>query len=245
MTEYAPRRFDDLPPFRSPDYRSTRLRAPSHDFVALAQTLSETTGPGPVWAELAGHAASTVDWPSGDASDLTTNAGTGGRAIGARTLITGSVLDEEGTPAVGVLLEIWQANAAGRYLHARDDAYDAPLDPHFLGVGWCRTDAHGVYRFTTVRPGPYPWRNHPNAWRPAHIHVSVLGPALATRLVTQFYFPDDPLLTNDPIFLSVPKHARARLVARYDHGVTREMWALGYRFDIVLRGPRATPGEPA
>jgi protocatechuate 3,4-dioxygenase beta subunit len=154
------------------------------------------------------------------------------------------VVDENGSPVPDAVIEIWQANAAGRYFHAADDAFEAPLDPNFVGVGRCRTDAAGGYRFTTIRPGPYPWRNHPNAWRPAHVHLSLLGPAFATRLVTQLYFPDDPLLAIDPIFQSVPRHARDRLVARYDHGVTRELWALGYRFDVVLRGPRATPGEP-
>ncbi|HEY4012584.1 MAG TPA: protocatechuate 3,4-dioxygenase subunit beta [Polyangiaceae bacterium] len=233
MADYARRDFDAHPPFRYADYRSTRLRGPKEDLVSIVQTLSETTGPGPVWSELAE-----------DDADLTTNAGTGGRAIGARTIMTGRVLHEDGSPAAGTVLEIWQANSAGRYLHP-SDGYDAPIDPHFIGAGQCRTDARGVYRFTTVRPGPYPWRNHPNAWRPAHIHLSVLGPALATRLVTQVYFPDDPLQAIDPIFLSVPEHARSRLVARYDHDVTREMWALGYRFDIVLRGPRSTPGEAA
>jgi protocatechuate 3,4-dioxygenase beta subunit len=225
MSDYGPRRVEDHPPFRYADYRSTRSRAPGQNLVALVQTLGETTGPGPAWAAL-----------TEDDADLTTNARTGGRALGARTIIAGTVIDESGAPLPGVVLEIWQANAAGRYLHPRDDSNDAPLDPHFLGVGQCRTDAEGCYRFTTIRPGPYPWRNHPNAWRPAHIHLSVLGPALATRLVTQLYFPGDPLLALDPIFLSVPEHARDRLIACYDHSLTREGWALGYRFDIVLRG---------
>jgi protocatechuate 3,4-dioxygenase beta subunit len=233
MSEYGPRRFEDHPPLRYAEYRSTRLRAPAHDLVPLSQTLGETTGPGPLWSEL-----------TDDDSDLTRNAATGGRALGARTILTGVVVDENGSPVPDAVIEIWQANAAGRYFHAADDAFEAPLDPNFVGVGRCRTDAAGGYRFTTIRPGPYPWRNHPNAWRPAHVHLSLLGPAFATRLVTQLYFPDDPLLAIDPIFQSVPRHARDRLVARYDHGVTRELWALGYRFDVVLRGPRATPGEP-
>lgn len=234
MVDFRPRNFEDHPPFAYADYRSTRLRAPSQDLVAIVQTLSETTGPGPIWSAL-----------SAEDADLTTNAGTGGRAIGARTIVTGRVLDEEGTPVPGTVVEIWQANAAGRYMHP-SDGYDAPLDPHFIGAGQCRTDADGNYRFTTIRPGPYPWRNHPNAWRPAHIHLSLLGPALATRLVTQLYFPDDPLQAIDPIFQSIPAHARPRVIARYDHDVTREMWALGYRFDIFLRGPRVPPqgGRP-
>jgi protocatechuate 3,4-dioxygenase beta subunit len=232
MTDYASRRFEDQPPLRYAAYRSTRLRAPQRDLVELDPTLGETTGPGPAWSRRAE-----------DDADLTTNAGTGEQAVGARTIVTGRVVDENGAPVAGTLLEIWQANAAGRYLHPRDDSYDAPIDPNFIGVGQCLTDPNGVYRFTTIRPGPYPWKNHPNAWRPAHIHVSVLGAALATRLVTQIYFPGDPLLALDPIFQSVPEHARDRLVARYDHDVTREMWALGYRFDIVLRGPRSTPSS--
>src|SRR5262249_29730220 len=129
----------------------------------------------------------------------------------------GRVLDENGRPEPGALIEIWQANAAGRYLHPADAETAAPLDPNFLGIGQCKTDVEGNYSFLTIRPGPYPWKNHPNAWRPAHVHLSVFGPALTTRLVTQLYFPGDPLLEIDPIFQSVPAHARGRLIARYDH----------------------------
>jgi len=229
---HGPRAHDDHPPFRYDDYRSTVKRSPTKDLVTIVQSLSEVTGPGPVHAEL-----------SQEDADLTTNAGTGGEAIGARTIVTGRVLDEDGAPVPGMLLEIWQANAAGRYAHWRETAFPAPMDPNFLGVGQCMTDSDGVYRFTTIRPGPYPWPNHPNAWRPAHIHFSLLGPSLGSRLVTQLYFPDDPLLDLDPIFQSVPERARERLIATYDHDVTQENWATGWRWDIVLRGRGVTPFE--
>lgn len=231
---YGPRAHDDHPPFRYPDYRSTILRSPDQPMVKVVQTLSEVTGPGPAWSALQPEDA-----------DLTTNAGTGGEAIGPRTIVTGRVLDEDGHGIPDTLIEIWQANASGRYVHWREVDFPAPLDPNFLGVGQCRTDADGTYRFLTVRPGPYPWGNHPNAWRPAHIHVSLLGPSWGSRLVTQMYFQDDPLLDLDPIFQGVPEHARDRLVARYDHDVTEENWATGWRWDIVLRGAAATPGEGA
>ena len=226
----SPRAFDDHPPFRYADYKSTVKRSPDFAPIRIAQTLSETTGPGSSWSAGAP-----------DDADLTTNAGTGGEAIGQRSIITGRVLDDGGNPVPNTLIEIWQANACGRYLHWRETAFPAPLDPNFTGVGQCRTNEAGEYRFLTIKPGPYPWGNHPNAWRPAHIHFSVMGPSLITRLVTQMYFPDDPLFALDPIFQSVPSHARDRLVAAYDHSVTEENWALGYRWDIVLRGTRATP----
>jgi protocatechuate 3,4-dioxygenase beta subunit len=232
VSEYQPRRDDDHPPFRYPDYRSTMKRHPIEERVRIAQTLSETTGPGPAWAEV-----------SPEDADLTTNAGTGGEAIGSRTIVTGRVLDGSAMPLPGTLIEIWQANASGRYAHWREVEFPAPMDPNFVGVGQCLTDENGEYRFLTIRPGPYPWGNHPNAWRPAHIHYSLMGPALSTRLVTQMYFPGDPLLAIDPIYQSVPAHSRERLIAVYDHSITTERWALGYRFDFVLRGPLATPFE--
>jgi protocatechuate 3,4-dioxygenase beta subunit len=232
ITHYGPKAYADHPPFSYPDYRSTVKRAPERDLVEIVQSLSEVTGPGPGWSDMASEDA-----------DLTTNAGSGGEAIGERSIVTGRVLDGRGEPVAGALLELWQANASGRYVHWRETAFPAPLDPNFLGVGQCRTDGDGVYRFTTVKPGPYPWGNHPNAWRPAHIHVSILGPALATRLITQMYFPGDPLLELDPIFNSVPEHSRHRLVSAYAHEVSVENWALGYRWDIVLRGPDATPRD--
>jgi protocatechuate 3,4-dioxygenase beta subunit len=137
---------------------------------------------------------------------------------------------------------VWQANAAGRYIHKRDQ-WPGPLDPNFLGIGRCLTDDQGVYRFTTVRPGAYPWKNHPNAWRPAHIHFSLFGRAWGARLITQMYFQDDPLFFQDPIFQSVPAEAGKHLIAHYDHSVTQQEWALGWRWDIVLGGAAATPFE--
>lgn len=230
IDHYGPKAYDDHPPFRYPDYRSTVLRSPDQDMVQIVQTLSEVTGPGPVWSAMADEDA-----------DLTTNAGTGGEALGPRTIVTGRVFDEDGVGVPGTLIEVWQANASGRYAHWREVDFPAPMDPNFLGVGQCRTDQDGVYRFVTVRPGPYPWGNHPNAWRPAHIHFSLMGPSLGSRLVTQMYFSDDPLLDLDPIFQSVPAHARDRLLATYDHDVTMENWATGWRWDIVLRGAHVTP----
>jgi len=162
---------------------------------------------------------------------------------GERIIVTGRVLDDDARPIPHTLVEIWQANAAGRYLHA-DDNHAAPLDPNFTGAGRTLTDANGVYRFVTIKPGAYPWRNHDNAWRPAHIHFSLFGSAFATRLVTQMYFPGDPLFPLDPISQSVPDaKARERLIAAFDLGTTEPEWALGYRFDIVLRGREATPFE--
>jgi len=162
---------------------------------------------------------------------------------GERIIVTGRVLDDDARPIPHTLVEIWQANAAGRYLHA-DDNHAAPLDPNFTGAGRTLTDANGVYRFVTIKPGAYPWRNHDNAWRPAHIHFSLFGNAFVTRLVTQMYFPGDPLFPLDPISQSVPDaKARERLIAAFDLGTTEPEWALGYRFDIVLRGREATPFE--
>lgn len=165
--------------------------------------------------------------------------------MGERIIVTGRVFDERGRPVPHTLLEIWQANAAGRYRH-RVDQHHAPLDPNFLGFGRCLTDDDGVYQLTTIRPGAYPWLNHENAWRPAHIHFSLFGQSWTSRLVTQMYFPGDPLHDLDPIFNSVPTDAaRERLIAQYAHDVTKPSWALGYRFDIVLRGPDSTPFEPS
>ena len=156
--------------------------------------------------------------------------------------MSGKVLDEDERAVPHTLIEIWQANAAGRYLHERDQ-HNAPLDPNFTGCGQVMTDAEGHYRFVTIRPGEYPWKNHYNAWRPAHIHFSIFGSAFITRLVTQMYFPNDPLLAFDPIYNSVPAGARERLQAAFDMDNTRPEWALAYRFDIVLRGRNATPLE--
>ena len=232
VRHFGPRAYPDHPPFSYPDYRSTVKRAPTRDLLGIVQTLSESTGPGPIWSEITEEDA-----------DLTTNAGRDGEAIGERIIVTGRVLDENGDPVPNTVLEIWQANASGRYVHWRETAFPAPLDPNFIGVGQCLTDSDGVYRFQTIKPGPYPWGNHPNAWRPAHIHFSLLGPSVGTRLVTQMYFQGDPLLGLDPIYNSVPEHSRERMIASYDHDVTVENWALGWRWDIVLRGEDRNVGE--
>jgi protocatechuate 3,4-dioxygenase beta subunit len=227
-----------FPPYLYEAYRSTIRRAPRLPLVEVPLTASELTTP-----------RVDVGLVTADDADLTRNAGTGGEAIGQRIIVTGRVTDEDGSPVAGALLEIWQANAAGRYVHKRDD-WPGPLDPNFLGIGRCLTNAAGEYRFLTVRPGAYPWGNHENAWRPAHIHFSALAPSWHQRLVTQMYFPDDPLLPLDPIFNAVPAGARSRLVAAYAHDVTRSHWALGWRCNIVLAGPSATtfearaPGAP-
>ncbi|HUG32699.1 MAG TPA: protocatechuate 3,4-dioxygenase subunit beta [Acidimicrobiia bacterium] len=232
IRHYGPKAYSDHPPFSYPDYKSTVLRGPKQDLLTIVQTLSETTGPGPIWTEV-----------SEEDADLTTNAGTGEAAIGERIIVTGRVLDEDGNGIPGVLMEIWQANACGRYVHWRETEFPAPLDPNFIGVGQCVTGDDGTYRFLTIKPGPYPWGNHPNAWRPAHIHFSFMGPSLGSRLVTQMYFENDPLFPFDPIFNSAPEHTRHRMVAGYDHDVTEENWALGWRWDVVLRGNAATPFE--
>lgn len=231
IRHYGPRAYSDHPPFRYPEYKATVKRSPDHDLLKIVATLSEATGPGPAWSEVVEEDA-----------DLTTNA-TGEAAIGERIIVTGDVLDENGVGVPGTVLEIWQANSAGRYAHWRETNFAAPLDPNFIGVGQCITGEEGQYRFITVKPGAYPWGNHPNAWRPAHIHISVLGPSLGSRLVTQMYFEGDPLLNLDPIYLAAPEHARERMIGHYDHDVTEENWALGYRFDIVLRGELSTLEE--
>jgi protocatechuate 3,4-dioxygenase, beta subunit len=218
------------PPLDSADYNSTRLRAPRQPLVPLPQWLTEVTGP------LLGPGRVTAE----DA-DLT--AGHAGEPLGERIILTGRVLDSDGRPVPDALVEIWQANGAGRYAHAVDD-HPAPLDPNFTGAGRCVTDSAGRYRFVTIKPGAYPWRNHHNAWRPAHIHFSLFGRAFTQRLVTQMYFPGDPLFPLDPIFNSIPDpRARERLIARFDIGLTKPDWALGFSWDIVLRGRTATVFE--
>lgn len=222
-----------FPPYLYSAYRSTIRRAPNLPLVQVPLTLSELTGPGPAMGDVVREDA-----------DLTRNAGTGGEALGQRITVTGQVLDESGAPVPRALVEIWQANSAGRYIH-KQDQWPGPLDPNFLGIGRCYTDATGTYRFLTIRPGAYPWGNHENAWRPAHIHFSILGPSLASRLVTQMYFAYDPLLPLDPIYNAVPtEEARSRLIAAYDHDVTTPEWALGWRWNMVLGGTTGTPFEP-
>jgi protocatechuate 3,4-dioxygenase beta subunit len=218
------------PPLDYPDYRSTQLRAPRQALVPLPHGLTEVTGP---------RYASTPVTASD--ADLTTRHH--GEPLGERIIVTGRVLDSDGRPVPGTLIEIWQANSAGRYAHLVDD-HPAPLDPNFDGAGRCLTDSDGCYRFITIKPGAYPWGNHLNAWRPAHIHFSLFGQAFTQRLITQMYFPGDPLFAQDPIFNSVQDpRARERMIACFDLDLTVPEWALGYRWDIVLRGREATVFE--
>lgn len=217
------------PPAIHPDYRSTVKRGPTQAPIVVPRTLTETTGP------VFGHGL-----VSPRDADLTRQHA--GEPLGERIIVAGRVLDEDGRPVPNALVEIWQANAAGRYVHGQDQ-HPAPLDPNFTGAGRAVTDAEGRYRFVSVKPGAYPWRNHHNAWRPAHIHFSLFGAGLLSRLVTQMYFPGDPLFPFDPIFNGVPESARERLISRFDLDLTEPEWALGYAFDIVLRGAAATPTE--
>jgi protocatechuate 3,4-dioxygenase, beta subunit len=215
-----------------PPYGSTTKRAPHQPLIPLPQTLSERTSPVYGTGDLR---------PLDD--DLTLNAVKTGDPIGERIIVTGQVLDDANRPIPNALIEIWQANASGRYLH-KNDQHPAPLDPNFTGAGRTLTDSNGIYRFVTIKPGAYPWGNHPNAWRPAHIHFSLFGTNFLSRLVTQMYFPGDPLLALDPIYQSIPDEAgRLRLISYYAHEVTQPAWALGYRFDIVLAGSQMTPFE--
>ena len=213
-----------------PPYRSSLLRHPTK---APQQADPEGVE---LWAPVFGERD--LD---GSEADLT--AQHDGEPIGERIVVEGRVLDGDGRPVRHQLVEVWQANAAGRYIHQRDQ-HPAPLDPHFTGMGRCLTDADGVYRFTSIKPGPYPWRNHRNAWRPAHIHFSLFGTEFTQRMVTQMYFPGDPLFALDPIYQSVvDPAARARLVATYDHDLTQPEWCTGYRWDVVLTGGHRTPTE--
>jgi protocatechuate 3,4-dioxygenase beta subunit len=218
----------DDPPLLYPDYRSTRLRAPLRERITLAPTRTELTGP-----VLGDGRVGELD------HDLTRQHD--GEPLGERIVVHGRVLEGDGRPIASTLVEVWQCNAGGRYRH-EGDHHPAPLDPNFTGLGRCLTDADGGYRFVTIKPGAYPWGNHHNAWRPAHIHFSVFGRAFTQRLVTQMYFPGDPLFSQDPIFNSVrDPRARERMVSAFDLEHTQPEWALAYRWDIVLRGRGATP----
>ena len=215
-------------PRPSPGYKSTIKRSPSKPLIIIPHTLSELTGP------VYGH-----EIVGENDHDLTIQHK--GEPLGERIIVHGHVRDEDERGVPNALVEIWQANACGRYVHAIDQ-HPAPLDPNFTGAGRTQTDSSGYYRFITVKPGAYPWGNHPNAWRPAHIHLSVFGHAFISRIVTQMYFPGDPLFAYDPIFNSIiDEAARMRLVSSFDLEHTKPDWALCYRFDIVLRGRRATP----
>lgn len=218
------------PALLSPAYKSSLKRAPQKPLIPIRHTLSELTGP------VYGHEAVRER-----DHDLTVQHH--GEPLGERIVVHGQVLDEGGRGIPRALVEIWQANACGRYIHVRDQ-HPAPLDPNFTGAGRTQTDAAGYYRFITIKPGAYPWGNHHNAWRPAHIHFSVFGYAFISRLVTQMYFPNDPLFKFDPIFNSIPdEKVRARMVSSFDLEHTKPDWALCYRFNIVLRGRHATPLE--
>ena len=230
MTRYPLNSLKAHPPHLAPAYVATRTRSPTRSPIVIPQTLTELTGP------VFGHDSVT----EADA-DLTRQHT--GEPLGERIVVSGRVTDEDGHAVPHSLIEIWQANAAGRYVHLADQ-HPAPLDPNFTGAGRCMTDAEGRYRFTTIKPGAYPWKNHHNAWRPNHIHFSLFGPSFLTRLVTQMYFPGDPLIPLDPIATAVGDPALVeRMIARFDIETTQPEWALGYRFDIALRGRRATPFE--
>lgn len=231
------KQFRPVPPGTQPSnlheaYRSSILRAPRQPLIIVPQTLSELTGPAFGHSEISEFDNDLTKQHKGD-------------PLGERIIVSGRVLDEDNRPVRNALVEIWQANAAGRYLH-KDDQHDAPIDPNFSGAGRFLTDDDGYYRFTSIKPGAYPWKNHANAWRPAHIHFSLFGAGLLSRLVTQMYFPGDPLLPFDPIYNCIPDdRAKSRMISSFDWQNTIPEFALGYRYDIVLRGPNGTPMENA
>lgn len=214
-----------------PEYKSTRLRTPTKPLIPIKTKLDEVSGP--AYGE---DAVGKLD------NDLTKNAVKNGAPLGEKIVVAGKVLDDNGKPIPNTLVEIWQANSAGKYIH-KEDRHDAPLDPNFLGGGRTLTDSEGNYKFYTIKPGAYPWGNHENAWRPAHIHFSLFGSNICSRLITQMYFPNDPLLQYDPIYESIPEHGRKLLVSDFDLDITESGICLGYKFDIVLRGKNETPFE--
>ncbi len=231
IPQYKSRDRKSHPPYVFSAYGSSVKRGPLKKLVPIKQTLSEITGP----------LFNDIKLDEGENDLSRTDAGK--EAMGERIIVVGKVMDEDERPVPNSVIEIWQANAAGRYRHPVDQ-HNAPLDPNFTGAGRCVTNEKGEYRFMTIKPGAYPWLNHSNAWRPAHIHLSLFGPSFVTRLVTQFFFPGDPLIPLDPILNSIPsKNGRQRLIAAYAHDVTEPEFALGYRFDIVLRGRQGTPFE--
>lgn len=218
------------PPYFFPGYGSSTLRAPLRPLLRIPAGPTELHGP---------DGALLLAAREGLGADLTRQH-PDGEPLGQRIIVEGRILDDEGRPLPAVLVEIWQANASGRYVDPRDQ-HQAPLDPSFTGAGFCLTDQNGGYRFVTIKPGAYPWRNHQNAWRPPHIHVSVMGRSFSQRLLTQMYFPGDPLLALDPIFQAVPAAARDRLVSSFEISRSVPDWAMTYKFDIVLGGRAATP----
>ncbi|PHN01914.1 protocatechuate 3,4-dioxygenase subunit beta [Flavilitoribacter nigricans] len=225
------RDWNNHPPLVYPDYKSTVVRNPAKPLIPVPEEMMDLRMPvyGDAVIDKLDH-------------DLTKNSIVNGEPLGERIVIHGKVIDEQGRGIPNVLVEIWQCNSTGRYIHKLDQ-HDAPLDPNFVGAGRALTDDAGNYRFYTIKPGAYPWGNHPNAWRPAHIHFSLFGHQFADRLITQMYFPGDPLFAYDPIFNSVPAHARDLLVADFKIELTEPGFALGYEFNIVLRGSRQTPFE--
>jgi protocatechuate 3,4-dioxygenase beta subunit len=205
-----------------PGYKSTALRHPKQPLIALPHGPTELSAP-----VLGEDRLGPLD------NDLTRQHD--GEPQGQRIIVHGRVLEEDGRPVPDTLVEVWQANAGGRYFH-RHDNWPSPLDPNFTGLGRTLTGSDGGFRFTTIRPGAYPWGNHANAWRPAHIHFSLFGRAFTQRLVTQMYFPDDTLFFQDPIFNSVrDEKARALMISAFDYETTEDSWALAYKWDIVLR----------
>jgi protocatechuate 3,4-dioxygenase beta subunit len=230
---YLARDHTGQPPALAPQYRSSRLRSPRQPLLRLPTTLSEETGP------VFGHS---LLGPQDQ--DLIHNfAAAGESALGPRILVHGQLRDQSGNGVAGALVEVWQANAGGRYRH-RSESYLAPLDPNFGGCGRCMTDANGYYRFTTIQPAPYPWPNGPNSWRPAHIHFSLFGPAFAQRLITQMYFEGDPLIWLCPIVNATPRRdAVESLIAKLDMEASLPMDMLAWRFDLTLRGREQTPFE--
>jgi protocatechuate 3,4-dioxygenase beta subunit len=229
LPQYLREAADLRTPVGYADYKSTGLRAPLHTPVDLPHRLTEITGP------LLGEGRVTP-------ADADLTAQHDGEPQGQRIIVHGRVVDSDGRAVPNTLVEIWQANAGGRYRHVVDN-WPSPLDPNFTGLGRALTDSQGRYEFTTIKPGAYPWGNHDTAWRPAHIHFSVFGRAFTQRLVTQMYFPDDPLFFQDPIFNAIPEAARPAAISRYDHARTLPEWALAYEWDIVLRGCEQTPFE--
>ena len=230
LAGYSRKSKDDHPPALYEDYKSTSLRHPKRELIRIDHTLTEITGP----------LFEDTEIQSGE-DDLSIE--NNKDAQGQRIFVSGRVLDENAKPVPNTLIEIWQCNAAGRYRHPGDQ-HPAPLDPNFVGRGRVVSNSKGEYKFTTIKPGAYPWGNHYNAWRPAHIHYSLFGPSFVTRVVTQMYFPDDPLFQFDPIYNSIPdESARERLISRFDLDTTEPDFALGFKFDFVLRGREATPFE--
>ena len=227
------------PPFVYSEYKSSLLRGPKKPLVKL-QDICEGQ-PRVQLGERQGGLTNQFSVSEID-NNLLLNSAQGGEPFGERMVVSGKVLDRWGHPQPGVLIEIWQANASGRYRHKTDEQ-NAPLDPNFSGVGRCITDPDGEYRFYTVKPGAYPWKNHPNAWRPSHIHFSVIGESLADRLITQMYFSSDPLLEYDPIFTATPQANKLHLISKLDLSLAEADFALGYKFDIILNGAKVAPAD--